>query len=33
VWAGGNKVVESGRHRLRESARDKFNAAVRKLVA
>ena len=32
VWAGGNKVVESGRHRLRESARDKFNAAVRKLV-
>jgi formimidoylglutamate deiminase len=33
VWAGGNKVVESGRHRLRESARNKFNAAVRRLVA
>jgi formimidoylglutamate deiminase len=33
VWAGGNKVVENGRHRLRESARDKFNAAVRRLAA
>jgi len=33
VWAGGNKVVEGGRHRLREKARDTFNAAVRRLVA
>jgi formimidoylglutamate deiminase len=33
VWAGGNKVVEGGRHRLRQKARDKFNAAVRRLVA
>lgn len=33
VWTGGNKVVENGRHRLRESAPDKFNAAVRRLVA
>ena len=33
VWAGGNKVVEGGRHRLRERARDTFNAAVRRLVA
>jgi formimidoylglutamate deiminase len=33
VWAGGNKVVEGGRHRLRESARDTFNAAVRRLAA
>jgi formimidoylglutamate deiminase len=33
VWAGGNKVVENGRHRLGESARDKFNAAVRRLAA
>jgi formimidoylglutamate deiminase len=33
VWAGGNKVVDGGRHRLRQSARDKFNAAVRRLVA
>ena len=33
VWAGGNKVVEDGRHRLRQKARDKFNAAVRRLVA
>jgi formimidoylglutamate deiminase len=32
VWAGGNKVVEGGRHRLRESARDTFNAAVRRLA-
>lgn len=33
VWAGGVKVVESGRHRLRERARDTFNAAVRRLAA
>ncbi|HKU04952.1 MAG TPA: formimidoylglutamate deiminase [Bradyrhizobium sp.] len=33
VWAGGNKVVEGGRHRLHEQARDAFNAAVRRLVA
>ena len=32
VWAGGNKVVEGGRHRFRETARDTFNAAVRRLV-
>ena len=33
VWAGGNKVVEGGRHRLRRAARERFNAAVRRLVA
>jgi len=33
VWAGGNKVVDGGHHRLGQSARDKFNAAVRRLVA
>ncbi|MGX1324564.1 formimidoylglutamate deiminase [Bradyrhizobium sp. USDA 377] len=33
VWAGGNKVVEGGRHRLRQTARERFNAAVRRLVA
>jgi cytosine/adenosine deaminase-related metal-dependent hydrolase len=33
VWAGGTKLVERGRHRLRESARAQFNAAVRRLVA
>jgi len=33
VWAGGNKVVAGGRHRLRETARDTFNAAMRRLVA
>jgi formimidoylglutamate deiminase len=33
VWAGGDKVVEGGRHRLRETARARFNAAVRGLVA
>jgi formimidoylglutamate deiminase len=33
VWAGGNKVVENGRHRVRERARDRFNAAVRRLAA
>ena len=33
VWAGGNKVVEGGRHKLRRAARERFNAAVRRLVA
>ncbi|MET4801372.1 formimidoylglutamate deiminase [Bradyrhizobium sp. LB11.1] len=33
VWAGGNKVVESGRHKLRQTARERFNATVRRLVA
>lgn len=33
VWAGGNKVVEGGRHRLRQAARERFNASVRRLVA
>ena len=33
VWAGGNKVVEGGRHRHRLKARETFNAAVRRLVA
>ena len=33
VWAGGNKVVEGGRHRLRQKARDAFNSTVRRLVA
>ncbi len=33
VWAGGDKVVEGGRHRSREAARARFNAAVRRLVA
>ena len=33
VWAGGNKVVEGGRHELRRSARENFNASVRRLVA
>jgi formimidoylglutamate deiminase len=33
VWAGGSKVVEGGRHRLRSRARERFNAAVRRLVA
>jgi formimidoylglutamate deiminase len=33
VWAGGNKVVENGRHRLRERARETFNATVRRLAA
>ncbi|WGD54711.1 formimidoylglutamate deiminase [Bradyrhizobium sp. CB1650] len=33
VWAGGNKVVEGGRHRLRAKAREQFNTAVRRLVA
>jgi formiminoglutamate deiminase len=33
VWAGGNKVVESGRHQLRQAARERFNASVRRLLA
>ncbi|KYG98323.1 formimidoylglutamate deiminase [Bradyrhizobium sp. DOA1] len=33
VWAGGDKVVEGGRHRLRQAAREGFSAAVRRLVA
>jgi formimidoylglutamate deiminase len=33
VWAGGHKVVEGGRHGLREKARDRFNATVRRLLA
>ncbi len=33
VWAGGDKVVEGGRHSLRQVARDRFNASVRRLVA
>ncbi|QAU45716.1 formimidoylglutamate deiminase [Bradyrhizobium guangzhouense] len=33
VWAGGNKVVEGGRHKSRQSARQRFNAAMRRLVA
>ncbi|QPF93629.1 formimidoylglutamate deiminase [Bradyrhizobium commune] len=33
VWAGGHKLVEGGRHRLRQTARERFNASVRRLVA
>lgn len=33
VWAGGNKVVERGQHKLRRAARERFNASVRRLVA
>lgn len=33
VWAGGNKVVEAGQHKLRQSAREHFNASVRRLIA
>jgi formimidoylglutamate deiminase len=33
VWAGGNKAVEGGRHRLRQTARDRFSATIRRLVA
>jgi formimidoylglutamate deiminase len=33
VWAGGNKIVEGGRHRFRGRARDAFNSTVRRLVA
>ena len=32
VWAGGDKVVVGGRHRLRQQARDAFNKAVQRLV-
>lgn len=33
VWAGGDKVVEGGQHKLRQRARERFNASVRRLVA
>ncbi|MGY3590598.1 formimidoylglutamate deiminase [Bradyrhizobium sp. USDA 4341] len=33
VWAGGDKLVTGGRHRLRDKARERFNASVRRLVA
>ncbi|MBO0750624.1 MAG: formimidoylglutamate deiminase [Bradyrhizobiaceae bacterium] len=33
VWAGGSKVVESGRHRLHEKACDRFKATVCRLAA
>ena len=33
VWAGGDKVVEGGRHRLRQNARNRFSATIRSLVA
>ncbi|MGY3129924.1 formimidoylglutamate deiminase [Bradyrhizobium sp. USDA 4501] len=33
VWAAGDKVVAGGRHRLRDKAREQFNASVRRLVA
>lgn len=33
VWAGGRKVVEGGRHGLRQAAREHFNATVRRLIA
>jgi formimidoylglutamate deiminase len=33
VWARGVKVVEGGRHRLRQRARETFNVTVRRLVA
>jgi formiminoglutamate deiminase len=33
VWAGGARLVEGGRHRLRQEARETFNAAMRRLVA
>ena len=33
VWAGGSKVVERGRHRQRQAARERFNASVRRLLA
>jgi formimidoylglutamate deiminase len=32
VWAGGSKVVAGGRHSLRETARDRFNEKVRRLL-
>ncbi|MGX1165665.1 formimidoylglutamate deiminase [Bradyrhizobium sp. USDA 372] len=33
VWAGGRKVVEGGQHGLRQAARERFNASIRRLVA
>jgi formimidoylglutamate deiminase len=33
VWTNGNKIVEGGHHSLREAARNRFNATVRRLVA
>lgn len=33
VWAGGNKVVGGGRHKLHQTARERFNASVRRLIA
>lgn len=33
VWVGGEKLVERGRHRLRDGAREKFATTVRRLVA
>ncbi|MCK1669748.1 formimidoylglutamate deiminase [Bradyrhizobium sp. 153] len=33
VWAGGDKVVEGGRHKLRQAARERFKASVRRLAA
>ncbi|MCP3470608.1 formimidoylglutamate deiminase [Bradyrhizobium sp. CCGUVB1N3] len=33
VWAGGRKAVEGGQHVLRRSARERFNTAVRRLIA
>lgn len=33
VWAGGRKVVEGGQHGLRQAARERFKAAVRRLIA
>lgn len=33
VWAGGNKIVEGGQHKLRQAARERFNVSVRRLVA
>ncbi|KYG24412.1 N-formimino-L-glutamate deiminase [Bradyrhizobium sp. AT1] len=32
VWTGGHKVVEGGRHKLHQAARERFTAAVRRLV-
>lgn len=33
AWAGGVKVVEGGRHRLRDQARRRFSATLSKLLA
>jgi formiminoglutamate deiminase len=33
VWAGGDKVVEGGQHRLRQAARERFNVSMRRLIA